>query len=272
MQRINQTGKRVLVPAVALLAILTTGEISGRSRAASQEKEVKNPFAGDPGAIEQGRSLFRLACALCHGIDARGGRGSDLTSGRWVRGDSDGAIFRTITKGVPGTQMPPGDFRDDEVWMIVAFLRSLSVGSGVPIAGSRESGERIFFGTGLCSQCHMVNGRGGRLGPDLSRIGGYAARFLAESIRDPNKEIARGYETVTAVLKDGKRINGARKNEDSFSLQLMDQQEELHLLLKRDLKETIYEKKSLMPEYNERNLKEQDLQDLIAYLDSLRVK
>lgn len=131
----------------------------------------------------------------------------------------------------------------------------------------------------------MVKGKGGRLGPDLSRIGGARSTlYLRDSIREPSKELAEGmleptkvsegfpivYETVTVVTKDGNRVTGVPKNEDTFTLQLMDQGERLHLFLKSDLREVVHERKSLMPEYNERMLNEKELEDLIAYLDTLR--
>jgi cytochrome c oxidase cbb3-type subunit III len=241
--------------------------------AATQDNEIKNPNTGGPEAIEQGRSLFRLACALCHGIDARGSRAPDLTSGRWTHGGSDAEIYRTIKMGVKGTEMPPvgGNLKEEEIWMIIAFLRSLRLDSGFPVAGSREAGEKIFFGRGSCSRCHMVKGRGGRLGPDLSRIGAARSdRYLVESIRDPSQDIAREYETVIAVTRDGKQITGVRRNEDTFSIQLMDQAEQLHLFLKKALQEVFYEKRSLMPDYGERVLGKIELQDLLAFLDSLR--
>ena len=112
----------------------------------------------------------------------------------------------------------------------------------------------------------MVKGRGGRLGPDLTRVG--AARsvaYLTESIREPDKEPQPGddgpeqplrdirseYETVTAVTLDGQRIIGVAKNEDAFSLQLLGQDEKLHLFLKKDLREVLHERRSLMPAYTE---------------------
>ena len=130
----------------------------------------------------------------------------------------------------------------------------------------------------------MVNGRGGRLGPDLSRIG--AARsipYLKDKIREPSKlgkdmtvglwwELGQPlvYQTVTLVTKEGRRITGALRNEDTFSIQLMDQGEELRLFSKKDLQEVVHEPGSLMPGYDEKMLSEIDLQDLLAYLDGLR--
>lgn len=272
---------------VLIVFLSTAGNVS-IIRAATEEQEVKNLLAGKPEAIKEGQSLFRTACGLCHGVDGRGGtRGPDLTSGRWTHGSSDAAIFRAITKGVPGTQMPPNDLTEEETWMILAYLRSQEASSRQAVAGSRERGEKIFFGEGFCAQCHMVNGIGGRLGPDLTRIG--AARpisYLVEAIREPNKRLAEGigepgrdyldffrlYETVSVVTRQGRRIAGVLKNEDNFSIQVMDQQEQLHLLLKKNLEEIIHERKSLMPAYDEQRLNAEQLQDLLAYLDSLRGK
>src|SRR5215470_12837452 len=82
---------------------------------------------GDPVAVKEGASLFRANCSPCHGPNARGGgRGPDLTSGVWVHGASDTEIFRTISQGVPGTEMPANTFEDSEAWALVAYLRSVS--------------------------------------------------------------------------------------------------------------------------------------------------
>jgi putative heme-binding domain-containing protein len=152
------------------------------------------------------------------------------------------------------------------------------------VAGDSATGERIFFGKGNCAQCHMVQGRGGRLGPELTRVG--AARsvaYLTESIRQPDKDLSLGmidpnnhyvypleYETVTAVTQDGQRVIGVARNEDAFSLQLLGQDEKLHLFLKKDLREVIHERRSLMPAYTERLLTNAELQNLLAYLTGLR--
>ena len=276
------------LPFRVLIVLWLIGGNTSSTRAAAEEKDVKNPLAAKPEAIREGQSLFRTNCGLCYGVDARGGtRGPDLTSGHWTHGSSDDAIFRTITKGVPGTQMPPNDLTEEETWMTLAYLRSQQPSSRQAVAGSRETGEKIFFRQGSCAQCHMVNGKGGRLGPDLTRIG--ASRpisYLVEAIREPNKRLAEGigepgrdyldffrvYETVAVVTKDGRRVTGVLKNEDNFSIQLMDQQEQFHLLLKKNLQGIIHERKSLMPAYDEQRLNSEQLQDLLAYLDSLRGK
>jgi putative heme-binding domain-containing protein len=249
----------------------------------AQTQDVKNPVVGDPKEIEQGAFLFRSNCALCHGLAARGGsRGPDLTRGVWNHGGTDAEIFSTILHGIPGTLMPANDLTDLETWQVVAYLRTVAPAAAAPVAGNRAEGEKIFSGDGNCSLCHMVAGKGGRVGPDLTTVGSRRSPiFLAEKIRDPNKHLSPGpldparewpldAEAVTVVTKDGKTIRGVLRNEDSFSIQLMDLDEQLHSLQKKDLREITHEGKSLMPEYNEDLLNPEQLRDLVAYLDGLR--
>jgi cytochrome c oxidase cbb3-type subunit III len=247
----------------------------------------ENPVAGNPAAVREGASLFRANCSPCHGLSAQGGgRGPDLTAGRWFHGSSDADIFRTITRGVPGTEMPANGFDDSETWAILAYLRSLAPAKSAMVAGDSAKGEKIFWGSGGCSTCHMVQGRGGVLGPDLSHVGeARSVPYLIDSIREPSKELTSGmldpnnhyglplvYDTVTVVMADGRKIVGVAKNEDTFSLQLLDTNQQLQFFLKKNLKEVVHERRSLMPPYSETMLRPAELQDLVAYLAGLRDK
>ncbi len=115
-------------------------------RALSQQaQETKNVFEGNPKAIEQGVHLYRYRCAVCHGIEGRGYRASDLTSGEWTHGGSDAQLFRVITRGMPGTEMPATALLDDEAWMVIAYLRTLSgPGTDIEKQGNAENGEKIY--------------------------------------------------------------------------------------------------------------------------------
>ena len=280
---LQSTGERAARLGVFGLAIVLLSGLWALPLLA-EEKATTNPKAGDPAAIKEGASLFRGNCSPCHGLNASGGgRGPDLTAGRWVHGSSDAEIFRTISQGVPGTEMPANSFEDSETWAIIAYLRSVGSPRGSAHPGDRAKGEKLFFASAGCSQCHMVKGKGGRLGPDLSRVGASRAEsYLVDSIREPNKELSNGmldpnrffgppllYETVTVVTVNGERISGVAKDEDTFSIQLLDTSQRLRLFLKKDLKEVVEERKSLMPPYSEEMLSPADLHDLVAYLESL---
>jgi putative heme-binding domain-containing protein len=158
---------------------------------------------------------------------------------------------------------------DKDIWQTLAYVRTLT---GIPATaptGDAASGERIFRAN--CSSCHMVNGRGGQLGPDLSRIGSGRPRAgLAGKLRGTAGFMRPGYEPVTIVTRDGARIRGIKKNEDEFSLQIMDTRERLQGYLKADLAEVTIDKQSLMPVYGPDRLNDRDLDDLLRYLTGLR--
>jgi alcohol dehydrogenase (cytochrome c) len=233
----------------------------------------KNPVAGDPEAIAAGKRTYDEACQICHGGDARGGRGPALAAGDFLHGSEDGQIFQNIREGIAGTQMPGFDMLPSDIWHLVSYIRSLS-GTVAPekAAGDAAAGEKIFFGKGACASCHQVNGRGSRLGPELSSIGRWTAHTLREIILNPNQREGRDRNVVVAKTRDGKEIRGLRRNEDTFSLQLMDAGEQFHLLDKRTLAEVHYEEKSLMPDDYGRRLSAGEVDNVVAYLKTLRVR
>ena len=230
---------------------------------------ANNPHLGNPQSIRSGMALYRTRCADCHGLDAGGYRGPDLNA-VLAGGATDERLFQTIRKGVPGTEMPSSDAPDDDLLMIIAYLRKLgTVAPSETPTGNVENGARLF--AAQCSSCHRVAGRGGRLGPDLTRIGIARSRAaLIREIRTPSEWIPRAFETVTVVTKDGQRIRGVKKNEDVFSIQVMDTRERIQGYLKSNLQELIYEKTSLMPAFTSGRLNDSDLNDLVGYLGTLR--
>jgi putative heme-binding domain-containing protein len=254
--------------------------------------EVRNPFAGDSKAAKAGEYEFRINCALCHGLGARGGgRGPDLTSATKRHGDSDAEIFQTVSSGVPGTAMPANGtngqgvgMTDDEIWEIVTYLRSVQVKAPAKPVGNANHGKELFYGDANCSSCHMINGKGGHIGPDLSSIGGSRKiEALIESVRQPSQRLAAGltestkefpqeYETVTVVTADGQEIKGVTLNEDSFSVQIMDTADQIHVFDKNRLRSFNKTRKSLMPAYNADTLNDRDLRDIIAYFQSIAAR
>lgn len=228
----------------------------------------KNPHLGNADSIKSGLALYRVRCGDCHGLDARGYRGPDLTAA--LGGMPDERLYQTIRKGVPGSEMQPSTMTDDDVLLIMAYLRNMSgAGAAEPASGNVENGRKLF--ASQCATCHRVGDSGGRLGPDLSRVGSARSRdALVREIRTPSEWMPPGYESVTIVTRDGEKIRGVKKNEDTFSIQIMDTRERLRGYMKADLQQVIFEKASQMPEYGKERLNDSDLNDLIGYLRTLR--
>ncbi|MGA7754258.1 MAG: c-type cytochrome [Candidatus Sulfotelmatobacter sp.] len=252
----------------------------------------RNPFAGDAKAAKAGEYEFRINCALCHGLGARGGgRGPDLTRAQKKHTHTDADMFQVISNGIPGTAMPANGtngqgvgMTDEEIWQIITYIRSQEVKAPASASGNAAHGKELFYGDANCSLCHMVDGRGGRLGPELTSVGASRTRAaLIESVRNPSQRLAWGltestkefpqeYESVTVITADGKEIKGVTLNEDSFSVQIMDTGEQIHLLEKDKLRSFRKTRESAMPAYGMSTLSEKDLDDILAFLVSVRAK
>jgi cytochrome c oxidase cbb3-type subunit 3 len=260
--------------------------------AATAAADDHNPFAGDPKAAQAGEYEFRINCALCHGLGARGGgRGPDLTRAQKKHAHSDAELFQVISNGIPGTVMPANGtngqgvgMTDEEIWQIITYIRSVEVKTAASPRGSAAHGRELFYGEANCSLCHMVEGRGGRLGPELTAVGGSRTRAaMIDSVRNPSRRLAWGlteatkefpqeYETITVVTADGKKIKGVARNEDNFSVQMIDASEQIYLLEKDKLRSFQKSRESMMPTYTRELLSDQDLDDIVAYLISLGAK
>ncbi len=270
-----------------LLLFFACGALVACGAAAmSLRAQDKNPFAGDAKAVKIGESQFRANCAFCHGLGARGGgRGPDLTRAQKRHGNSDADLFRTINEGVPGTAMPQNGatqqgvgMTEEEIWQVIAYIRSVQAKTPAQVAGNAAHGKELFYGTSACSSCHMIQGKGGRLGPDLSTTGSArSTEYLVESLRSPSRRLAQGiseamkefsqeYVTVTVVTSDGSKFVGVVLNEDNFTLQMLDTREQLHLFEKDKLRSLEKSRESLMPVYDQKMLSDKDMQDVIAYL------
>jgi len=253
---------------------------------------AQNPLASDPKAAKAGEYEFRINCALCHGLGARGGgRGPDLTRAVKKHTHSDAEMFQVISNGIPGTAMPANGtngqgvgMTDEEIWQIITYIRSQEVKAPATPLGNAAHGRELFYGDGNCALCHMVEGKGGRLGPDLTGVGGSRTReSLIDSVRNPSRRLAWGlteatkefpqeYESVTVVTADGKKIRGVTLNEDSFSVQIMDMGGQIHLVEKDQLRSFQKSRESMMPVYGADTLSDKELEDIVAFLVGVGAK
>lgn len=234
--------------------------------------------------LNAGRQLFQTHCTVCHGPQGDGGKGTNLAQPRLPRATDDQALASIITFGIPGTEMPRTRMTEEQLVNVIAYVRSLGAMPAEPLHGNAQRGEQIYRGKGNCAQCHALYGRGGTLGPDLTDIGARRGpRYLTESLTDPEAAIPDSFTSyqkvmllpdnflqVRIVTRDGRRDTGARVNEDAFSIQIRYVTGHIDSFLKEELQELHKDwGRSPMPSYRE-VLSVTELEDLVAYLASLR--
>jgi cytochrome c oxidase cbb3-type subunit 3 len=221
--------------------------------------------------IQYGAQIFATQCTACHGTSGDLIPGVNFRAGTFKRVVSDNDLRTTITNGVPGTAMQPFAFGASELTGIVSYLRNMSsVDVRSSMIGNAARGQALFTGAGNCASCHAVNGKGPRVAPDLGDIGTLrTADILHRTLIDPTGAMLPVNRPVHAVTKDGKAINGRRLNEDTYTVQIIDEQERLVSLTKSDLREFTVLKTTPMPSYKDK-FSAQELSDLEAYLLSLK--
>jgi putative heme-binding domain-containing protein len=252
--------------AAGLTALLVTA-IS----VAAQQNPQEHPGQYSQGDIEAGSRLYSGQCQLCHGPTGDQVTGIDLRRGQFRRSTSDEDLTKVITTGVAGTAMPPFSLQPGEVNSVIAYIRAGFDPAGTAVkVGNAARGRQVFEGKGTCTSCHRVNGTGPRTAPDLSDIG--AARtpsILQRALLEPSAVMQPINRPVRIVMKDGRTITGRRFNEDTFTVQLIDQQERLLSLDKQDIKTLEVQTTSPMPSFDGK-LTTEEISDVIAYLITLK--
>jgi putative heme-binding domain-containing protein len=243
--------------------------------------------------IQDGKALYDANCGRCHNNDGAGVTGIELFK-QIRRATSDDDIARLIQNGIPGTSMPPHAFSTEQALNVVAFMRSM-VGvapgasplvtaanpgraGGSVLTGDPAQGKAIFTGKGGCVACHMAEGEGGTGGPNLSATGTAGRGFgpprppdpaaIERSILDPSADIAPAFRMFEVTPKSGAAVRGTLLNQDTFSVQLRDDAQNLRSFLKSDLKEFTF-LPSPMPSYRGR-LTPQEVADVVSYLLTLK--
>jgi putative heme-binding domain-containing protein len=224
-----------------------------------------------PADIAYGARLYAAQCSTCHGPNGDMVGGIDFHGGKFRSVATDQDITRIVTNGVPGTAMQAFKLDTAEVAGIVAYLRNMnSFDAGSATAGDARRGQGVFEGKGGCARCHRVDGKGAGNAPDLSDVGASrSAGSLQRSLLDPTGQMMPINRPVRLVTRDGRTINGRRLNEDTYTVQVIDDQERLTSFVKADLREYTILTTSPMPSFRQ-TLNENELADVVAYLLSLK--
>jgi putative heme-binding domain-containing protein len=150
-----------------------------------------------------------------------------------------------------------------------AAARAQSVSEPLPL-GNEAAGAALLAGKGACLTCHRVQGRGSRLGPDLTDIGALRRpEQLQASLLEPDAEILPENRFYRVVTRAGVTIAGRLLNLDTFQVLMLDPEEQLRSFYKSELREHGFIKASKMPSYRDK-LSRQELSDVIAYLSTLK--
>jgi putative heme-binding domain-containing protein len=237
-----------------------------------------------PTELATGSQLFARNCAACHGSAGEGGKGPALAVPRLSRPTDFESLGTLVRRGIEGTEMPSTRLSEAEVRAVAGWVLSLGEKPVEQTTGDPVRGEMLYRGKGGCAACHVVHGLGGATGPELTDVGRRrGAAHLERSLREPDADLFKGtsiyrnavsitenFLLVHTVTRDGRNVSGVRVNEDTFSIQLRDASGVLHSFLKSNLRELRKEwGRSLMPSYSA-VFTASELQDLIAYLLSLR--
>ena len=251
--------------------------------------------------VIDGAFYFRLMCWNCHAGRTRGGQAPDLFKAEWLYGWTDSGIFQTVFNGLPGTEMQKfgGKLSDEAIHMIVGYLRTEQAkAAGVSLEeikqreawtpymeGDAKAGEAIFYSEEYaCGKCHAVHGRGAtgtghERGPDLTYIARTRApHFIVESILNPRAYIAPEYELLTILTIDGEEITGKKRylydhrdRENPDVLQMLDESGKLWTTYyKKDIRATSVPQAGVMPENFADILSVKQMEDLMAYLLTLK--
>jgi cytochrome c oxidase cbb3-type subunit 3 len=251
---------RVPVHLVGLLLIVTPAAFA-----------QTRPAASPPTDLAAGRRIFDAQCAWCHGNEGDGGTGPNL-HGRLRHATTVASIVDIITNGIAGTDMPSfrSPLTERSRQQAANYVMSLSRSAPRSSGGNAERGAALYQSNG-CGSCHAIDGRGGILGPELTAIGGRRGSvYLRESLVKPAASHPPGYLVVRAVPANGAEVRGIRVNEDVFWITIRDAGGNVHTLQKSDLTRLDRElEATLMPSYESR-LSGPQLDDLVAYLGSLR--
>jgi putative heme-binding domain-containing protein len=268
--------KRITILAAMLLASVPA--LAQRAQAPA------NPMIGNAQAVQAGGDLYAKNCTGCHGPEGGAGEiGPAIVSGTSADRRNDGQILTTIRNGVTGTPMPAfaGKFADDDILRIGAYLHALR-GTAIdnPSPGNPGAGQQVFFGKGQCSTCHMLRGKGGLTAPDLSNIGGQRkTASITDALTKAEHHIyGDGGSHLTSLpamdtwlpthitTKAGRTVNGVLLNQDSYSVQIMGDDQQLHLFDRDQLSRFDVEAKSRMPTDYDKRLAPPEFRDLMAFL------
>jgi len=259
--------QKMIDVAVMVVVVATVGSMAVAAQQAAQLHDSQYPDVD----IAHGASLYTARCSVCHGAQGDGIGGVNLRSGKYRNAITDRDLAGFIRAGSQAAGMPPFALDDADMAGIIAYLRNMNSFDAATVkTGNVAAGRAVFEGKGACTKCHRVGRLGSHVAPNLTDIGSVrSAGSIQRSLLEPTSQMMPINRPVRLVTKDGTVINGRRLNEDTYSIQVMDDRERLHSVRKDDVREFTIVTTSPMPSYKD-TLTSEELSDLLGYLLSLK--
>jgi putative heme-binding domain-containing protein len=277
--------RNAIFGAIGLLTAVAASLVAPAMVGAQPAADQNNPFQGNAAAAAAGQKLYEANCQGCHSLSG-GAAGNGPPIVNTTRNDTPrtpGQLFSIIKRGVPGTAMPAWGDRlgDEDIWRTVSYIQRLRAPAmEAPSAGDPAAGQRIFTGKGECAGCHMVDARGGVTAPDLSNIARIRkTQQIVEALTKPLHRIyppggnqlrelppAGAWRSVKLVTADGRQVSGVLLNQDTYGLQIMGDDQQLHLFVRQGLRSVVVADRSPMPTDYDKRLTSDEFRDLMAYL------
>ena len=247
--------------------ILTIGALAGAFA------QTPSDAAGAPPDLAAGRKIFESQCALCHGQTGTGGRGPGLNRPKLNKAPDDDALRKVISEGIDPEMPGAWQLSKREVAGVAAYVRSLGAVPPEALPGRCGARRGRLRSRKAAPAATSLGGKGQGIGPELSDIGARrSGAYLRKTLLKPTDSLPEDFLYVAAVTPAGETVRGIRVNEDSFTIQLKDARGRFHSFRKSELKELRrLKQESPMPSY-ERSLTGAELDDIVAYLASLRRK
>ena len=217
---------------------------------------------------QEAPQTFTSTCTLCHGSVARGtDRAPSLVDSAKLRSMADSGISEIIRNGKE--KMPPFPLPSAEIDALTRYVRSLSpIGSASAVAGDAKAGERVFFGSGQCSTCHMIRGHGAVNGPDLSDVG---RRLRLEELKLSTQRTGcknrRWLGQSYSDAEGWRKLQGFARALGSHDLVLQTNDARLHLLLDSEYRDLSLDKRSAMQAFKG---SDEEQGNLVAFMSSLK--
>ena len=215
------------------------------------------------------QQTYSTRCGGCHGDDARGTeQGPALAGNPSVRGRSAQSLQNVIRNGIPAAGMPAFDLPADTIEALTTMIASWNtVAAKATVLGDAAAGGQFFVGKGQCVSCHLANGEGSAIGPDLSDI---ALTLTVDEIRDallnPDARIAPGYGLVSVRLRNGRTLRGFARSRSSFDVAIQDLTGVFHPVSLDDVESITDEKRSHMERVT---ANDDELRNVMAFLSRL---